>query len=414
MLALKIDLSQRSQALLNHYFELYPTNLECVTDIQESVSMAQLIALLNEELVEGPPNIHPKQTLMLTQLHAELLNDLVNSFDTNDSANHKSANPVSWFAKLKYIALACAGLLLAAAQGFDGITTLLGVLPFPPIIILLAGIGFSALSMVLFYSCELAHISAICGVPFTGAAQLLDAYFVQLTSIKGIRKKLSTYIFSRYPNEDLLVLKDLLEVLQKRILAVGQASQQFNQALNNNKVAAAKLFVSTMVGLLFFGGGFFAGQSVAMFIGSLFIASMLPTFWPVILFSTLVGLAALSLYWYVELADVKKLVSSWFGLDEDKIEKLCNKESIACEKEELLVLKNKLNETLNTANELTTLRAKLHAIEGQCISNHSRPLSPGSAKLYTFYAQPSNNVLASNASNELSEPSSVFLNTYPA
>jgi hypothetical protein len=74
--------------------------------------------------------------------------------------------------------------------------------------------------------------------------------------------------------------------------------------------------------LLFFGGGFLAGQTVALFVLGLFMTSISPTFLPVILFSVVVGLAALSLYWCIQHGELSNIISGWFGLDANTIAQL--------------------------------------------------------------------------------------------
>ena len=76
------------------------------------------------------------------------------------------------------------------------------------------------------------------------------------------------------------------------------------------------------IGLVFFSGGFFTGQSLALALLGLFCASISASFWPILLVSIAVGLAALSVYWFVERPELEKLVGRWFGRDPEKIELL--------------------------------------------------------------------------------------------
>lgn len=357
----KIELSMRSQELLKHYLKLNPLTASGLMDEPLSLSLEELMAFLSEEEPVSASQDSPKKHLLArAQLQAELMNDLYTALNRCTVPDSESKKPASsWKSYIKYLMLACAGLLVAGAEGFDGITTILGILPFPSILIFIAGLGFSLLSMVVFYSCDLAQISNSFGVSRKDASQLLDVYMMQLNTIKDIRKIMNTYLWSGYSKEELIPVQKIIQILKRRVRILAEESETFNKALNHTGVESVKFFVSAMVGLLFFGSGFFAGQSVALFIGSLFVSALLPTFWPVLLFSTLVGLAALSLYWYVELASIKKLVSSWFGLDEDKIEQLTAHENIVKEEKKLEHIQNRISETLESTLKLLDLQKKL-------------------------------------------------------
>src|SRR5690606_25009399 len=109
--------------------------------------------------------------------------------------------------------------------------------------------------------------------------------------------------------------------------------------------------------IIFFGSGFFAGQSVAVFLLSLAIAGGVSAgFVPVVLFGLAVGAAAFSLYWFIEKGELQRLISGWFGLDEEKVESLCDQEKLAEHFEELGNLKEKLESTVELRRQLNTLK----------------------------------------------------------
>jgi hypothetical protein len=78
-------------------------------------------------------------------------------------------------------------------------------------------------------------------------------------------------------------------------------------------------------------------------------------FAPVVLFSLAVGFAAFSLYWYVEKVGLQQLISSWFGLDEEKIEDLCDPEKLDVQSQKLNNLKEKLESTAELTRKLENL-----------------------------------------------------------
>lgn len=393
----KVELSKRSQELIAEYLSLGPLN--SLTHFQSPIDSLQLISWLHEE-VTSPlhSDLRSKQQteFILASLQAELLRDLLASMKDDNSPYKKIEENISWTIKLKFALLALAGTLFAGCEGFDGVTTMLGILSLSSLIILVAGLAFSILSIVVFYSYELVQISKTLGVSIVDAPKLLDIYLLQLNEIKGIRRTIETYKLAERSTEELVQLEGTIVMLQKRFKALVDVSTQFEKALNSNKMQAAKIIVSSMVGLLFFGSGFFAGQSVALFISALFIPVVLPTFWPVILFSAIVGFAALSLYWYVEQPEVKKLVSGWFGLDEDNIDKLCNKNKLDVEEKKLENLKNKVTSTAKLTNRLIKLQQELNGVdEGVSeqieiqTAKEQQPLTlKTSTNIYSFHPKP--------------------------
>ncbi|EEZ96403.1 putative lipoprotein [Legionella longbeachae D-4968] len=256
--------------------------------------------------------------------------------------------------KIKFFFLTSAGILVTACQGFDGVVTMLSVFAMSPSILLGIGFAFILLSVIVFFGVDLVKVSNALGVKLS-EYKLLDAYLLQLQRIKAIRKKINDYTLVAMSQEDLQQLELVLSMLHKRLKFLAVASKQFEEALNNKNVQMIKTVISGVSALFFFGGGFFAGQSVALFISSLVLDSALPTFWPVIVFSALVGLAALSIYWYVERPELEKLVTNWFGLNEEKVQQLCDKSSVDKEANKLTSVKEKVISTARLIKRLAQL-----------------------------------------------------------
>lgn len=200
--------------------------------------------------------------------------------------------------------------------------------------------------------------------------------------------------------DELNELHLILVMLQDRVNSLVKAGKKFDLALNSPKMDIAKTIVSGVSGILFFGGGFFAGQSVATFMLALVMTSVTPTFWPVLLFSVIVGLAAFSLYWYVQRVGVNKLVSEWFGLDEDKIEKLCGKSKMDKELKKLNNLDEKVMTTSDLLSKVANLESKLIDVGKQMkgMSTHQVPEKKlegatglkASSNVYSFHFNSSN------------------------
>ena len=398
-MGVKVNLSNRSQELIGEYLKVCGPRHNNLSNFQSPVDEALLISWLCDE-VTTPPNhaIKSEQGMefILASLRAELMHDLLVSMVGDNPPEEQTTENVSGNVKLKFGLLAFAGILLAGCEGFDSITTMLGILSLPSLVILIVGLGFSILSIVVFYSYDLVQVSKNLGVSLIDAPKLLDVYLKQMDEIQALREKIETYKLAELSTEELTQLERMIIMLQKRFKGLTEASLQFNNAVKSNKVQVAKTIISSMAGFLFFGSGFFAGQSVAMFIAGLFIPVVLPTFWPVILFSFIVGLAALSLYWYVEEVGLKKLVSGLFGLDEDKIDILCNQNTLEKEEVKLENLKEKVISTAKLTSHLTKLQHQLNGakkeerepVEYSASKDDELSTFKTSANIYSFHLKP--------------------------
>ncbi|MFO9574682.1 Dot/Icm T4SS effector Lem29 [Legionella pneumophila serogroup 1] len=399
----KIKLSQRSLELLNDYLNLGgsgPSNLVNGSSSIDFSSLTQLLASNLSKSSKTSKTIKKKREFIEAALYAELLRDLSTSLNGSDEEIKPAEKEPPVSNKLKFWLLAIAGTLLAACEGFDSITTMMAVLSFPAWVVLCAGILFSALSVVVFYGFDLVQVSQNLEIKLTDTPKLLDLYLSQMEEIKAIRKKIDNYSLASMSMDELNELHLILVMLQDRVNSLVKAGQKFDLALNSPKMDVAKTIVSGVSGILFFGGGFFAGQSVATFMLALVMTSVTPTFWPVLLFSVIVGLAAFSLYWYVQRVGVNKLVSEWFGLDEDKIEKLCGKSKMDKELKKLNNLDEKVMTTSDLLSKVANLESKLIDIGKQMkeMSAHQAPEKKlgsatglkASSNVYSFHFNSSN------------------------
>lgn len=397
----EIQISNRSQELINNYIEAcYPHQSQLQAD-DNSIDLELLLSWLNDEITPYAKKAKKsKQEIefIFTKLRAELLRDLFNFMpDTRKLHTKKEEKTATPWNKLKFILLAISGTIFAACEGFDSITTMMGVLSLPSWAILLVGLAFSVLSVVVFYGFELVQVSQNLGVNLRDAPKLLDVYLLQLEEIKSIRRKINTYSLAGKSSEELAQLKSTIEMLQCRFKALTESSKQFKLALDSNSMQTAKYIFSGVAGLLFFGSGFFAGQSVGVFMLGLIIAAATPAAWPVVIFSLLVGASAFSLYWYVERVGLQKLISGWFGLNEDKIEQLCDQDKLTKEAEKLENLKEKIIDTSKLTIKLSNLEHELHGAEivvhqeliDKADLNSKQTEKFKTSSLYSFFIAPS-------------------------
>ncbi|WP_058498188.1 hypothetical protein [Legionella gratiana] len=303
-----------------------------------------------------------KLEFILVSLQAALLQDFGVSMKGDNDKIDKKDNDSAERSKIKFLLLTTSGILVTACQGFDGIVTVLSLFASSSSIMLGVGFAFILLSVIAFFGIDLVKVSNALGVKLS-EYKLLDAYLLQLQKIKMIRKKINNYTLVDMSQEDLHQLEQILSMLQKRFMFLAVASKQFDEALNSKNMQMVKTMISGVSALFFLGGGFFAGQSVALFVSSLVLDSVLPTFWPVILFSTIVGLAALSIYWYVERPGLEKIVTNWFGLNEENVQKLCDKDLLIKEAMKLAHLKEKVINTARFTKRLAQLEHELNVNE---------------------------------------------------
>jgi hypothetical protein len=363
----QVILSQHSQDLIKEYLVLEPESASLLRQFSSTVDVNLVVQWLGaeESLVahENQKKEKDNKEFILASLRASLLKDLVPAIgDKKDSSDTTKPKPKS--NKLKFILLTAAGTILAACEGFDSVSTIMEVFALPSAATVVLGVVFSIVSVLVFYGFNLVQLSKNLGVKLTDARKLIDVYMEQMDQIKALRKKIHNYgRLDQLSEEELLGLQAMLAMLQKRFDSLTLVGKQFHEALNSTSMKVAKGVFAGISGILFFGGGFFAGQSVAVFLLGLVMAGgVSATAWPVLVFGFAVALAAFALYWYVERVSVEQLISGWLGLDEEKIELLSDKEKFGEEQQVLLGLKDRLDEAIAQKNCVNELQRKLSGL----------------------------------------------------
>ncbi|MFI4963351.1 MAG: hypothetical protein ACHP6H_05795 [Legionellales bacterium] len=356
-LSASVNLSPRTQELLKDYLKGGPSAQLEKKD--SKIDWDDLIAWLNTPI---GIDLEAELELVVASLCVELLKDLRSSLPGTIENTPVDAN-IGADNRVQFILLVFAGTLVAACEGFDGVTTILSVLSLPAVFVFIAGLAFSLLSILVFCGFDLIQVSRQLNINVMDAPKLLDSYLDQMKEIKLLRNRIESYTLASLTLAELEELQRIICMLEWRLTALKKSSSQFNIALNSPSIHFMKSTFTIMAGLLFFGGGFFAGQSVAVFVLGLF-ASSIPAFWPVVLFSCLVGLAALTVYWYMERPALQKLISGWVGLDEDKIERLCDERKFKKEEIKLERLKHQVADILKLKPELNDVSDKSDPVLG--------------------------------------------------
>ncbi|KTD34747.1 coiled-coil protein [Legionella moravica] len=396
-MGVQVELSETSQKLMNELITAYGPEAVIPEFLVSPVDSVRLIDWLADELKipeTSSKTYKEKIEFIIASLRAELLKDLLTAMPGTNAYVRKAEPPASSSNQNKFILLAIAGTLLAACEGFDSIASLLSVLPFPPLAIFAVGVVFSALSIVVFYGFDLVQVSQNLGVKLRDTPKLLDIYLTQLDEIKAIRRTLESYDLTQLTGQKLELYEHTIVMLQFRLKAVAQASKQFEMALNSENMKLAETVVSWVAGLLFFGSGYFAGQSVAVFVLSLFMTAVSPVFFPIVLFGLGIGFAAFGLYWNVERIGVKQLISTWFGLDEEKIDKLCDSENLANQESKLDILLERVSNTKALINKISewqqvsssaTLKETHSPEESSSANKDKNPVINTSNNIYSFH-----------------------------
>ncbi|MFT4058833.1 MAG: hypothetical protein QM652_04710 [Legionella sp.] len=276
-----------------------------------------------------------------TCLCTELLHDLHLSLLGDNTVAIKEENS-SLDTKLKLVLLIAAGALVAACEGFDSIVTMLSVFSLPAAILFTLGVLFALLSVLAYCGLDLMQISNALGVRLGNAHQVLDVYIQQLEEVKQLRRIIDNYDLSKLSLEELNTLQAIMAMLQNCYHKLVGASEQFQEVLENDRLYLTKLVVSAIASSIFYGGGFCAGQTMALYVCGLFMTTITPASAPVLLFSMLVGFAAFSLYWCTDIPSISEFMGNWFGLSEKKINTICDRTLLNRVGEKLTALNNKI------------------------------------------------------------------------
>lgn len=270
-----------------------------------------------------------------------LLGEIQQIFIPSDLDNAGAEGQQRELGWLKWTLLAAAGTIYAACDGFDGITTILALFPTIPLsFILAAGFVFAFLSVLVFYGFYLVDLSNKSDVKVSEQAQLIDLRLAQAKHLSRLVMICQMKLKMCDDPEELRALITLVVLLENLYTGLEHARDQYESQLYNPYLRMTKTIAAIFLGILFFGYGFFGGQSLALTMLGLVVLSSTAAFWPVMAISVAVGLAALSVYWLVERPGLEKLVSRFFGLDENKIEQLPDTTCIDKQKKTLATIKN--------------------------------------------------------------------------
>lgn len=296
---------------LQQQTEKFFTSLEAKPPEKTALAFTPLFEALK---VLNAKTEHSNKYKLIEQYHIQMLEEWLQHEEIISKTS-------SWKAKLKLGLLMIAGTLYFGCEGFDGALAMLGIFSLPASALLIGGVSFSLLYILVFYSFELVEVASNLGIEKAEASDLVNLCMHELKLLKGARDKIFLGC-DEASEEELQEYLLLCTVLQQRYQALMTLQNKLSKALDNPILNATKHIFSIVVGLLFFSGGFFAGQTVALCLLPLVIgtsAAVTATFWPILVASLLMGLCAASIYWFVERPSIEVYVSQKFGLDKDLI-----------------------------------------------------------------------------------------------
>ena len=304
-----------------HAQELALTFLPSSGAIKTRTDLFSLFNQLDEKIASAE-NASVKLDLEL--LYAMLLNDLLSHIRGQVPEDKAKKTLSGWPGTLRFALLVSAGTIYAACDGVDGIITILGLIPHIPLsFLLVVGAIFAFLSIGVFYGFYLPAFSENETELPNHQTDLLDAMIDEANLAKELTHHLlADYASKTKSQEELGQMKRLLQQIYKKLETM---KSDYDKKLTEPWLQAITLAVSASTSVLFFGYGFFVGQFMALLLMTLLSASTSATFWPVMLISTLVGLASLIVYWLIDRKGLEKFVGRCLGVDQDKIEQLPEK-----------------------------------------------------------------------------------------
>jgi VIT1/CCC1 family predicted Fe2+/Mn2+ transporter len=353
-----IVISERSRELVKKFLELKPNETLENWHVSDSflISTDELVHWLNQEI-----ETNPYSRYHLEELRLSFLQDLQEAFLTTEELekqNKKKSTP--WYRNSQFIILTIAGIVLAFCDGFNGITSILALFNPVPMTIFTIGVAFALISVAVFHGLDLVEISRNVGVKPNASKALLNTLVKQVELIKEIRNKIDHIYIETEDREELQNYHRIIKMLIQRFNAMEDERNSYLQAMDNPLLKMAKLSAALITGVLFFSSGFFAGQSLALPIAALFVASASATFLPVLLASLAIGIAAFCVYWYSVRPGVENIVGRLVGLDKEEVDNLADPEKVEFQVQALKQLEKKLGKYLHSKDSIDQLTTEVN------------------------------------------------------
>ncbi len=360
-----VQISSHSRAVIIHLHEKLTKKVACgelrqpldsdlfvwlqQTKKKTAFDCTELLDWLSERLL-----VDKGERFLLESLRTELLKDLRHSFpNIGPRSVEKEPEPHETLFKF----LTFVGTTVAMCDGFDGIASLFGLFPnVSSLVILGVGIIFAAFSVIVFRGFDLVAISKNLDVEIQGSRQLIDVLLEQINEIEKLKVLIFQSISKKSDKNLRKVFKKMAGMLIIRFDVLDEARADYARQLKAPFLMITKAVTAAIAGILFFSSGFFSGQTLALVVASLFSTSASIVFWPVLITSLTVGIAALGIYYYVQSPGLKNLVGSFFKVDEDKINAFAGVDRVLEQRKDLVLLQVGIDHVDELHQQITGLR----------------------------------------------------------
>lgn len=321
-----------------------------------TILQSELISFLQQSRAH-----RPKTRFLLESLRASLLYDLEISLD--GALKKAPETPVSYFRNIQFQLLVMGGALLAITGGFTGITSILGVFALSTALIITTGVIFAGISLGFFYQFDRIEMSKVLGAKLKKSHRLLDVCIDEVAHIKTIRKTIETHFSKTRDPARLEEYYAIVAMLDARNNGLTDLRKIYLAKLANPYFNAVKHATGAVEGGLVLASGFFAGQTVSLGIASVFVAGVTVTFWPIVLCSITLSLAALGVYCVLQRPGFENRVGRLMGLDTTKIESFADEKNALKQQNKLQRLANNITDKYIAQIELTALHRKVAVFE---------------------------------------------------
>ena len=308
----------------------------------------------------------PAMGMTLERIKAAMLHDFYWSLLTEDERAHQTHAAPTRTSKIKFIVLTILGALFAFCEGYDGISSLLGLL----------SSGAGAVSFVIAFACalvsvlvfagfELNALSQQLGVSLKGIPRRLNVLVEQASDIVRVQEKVNALLSQEDDLANLKKYREWMVMLMAREDALAKEKAAYDKILSYRGLIVAKKIAAVLTGGLYFSSGFFAGQVLALAIASLVVGSVSVVCWPVLLVSIGVGVAALLWYYFLQGPALENLVGRIIGVDRDKINQLPGPDRKASEQ-----IKAQIDKRITDKETIQSLEARLPLASVSARSGH--------------------------------------------
>ncbi len=214
--------------------------------------------------------------------------------------------------------LLIAGTICSLCEGFDGIVAFMGwFFSTPGAFVCAIGLAFAIISSVIFYHTDLHDVTETLGLTLSLTSVSLDKAIAVLDDIHDQSDRIEKGIFRTKSLADLQEYHQQVTHLLHQHTGLDNVRSVYRRALKQQSLYWMKRMMAMLVGVMFFGNGFFSAQAVVIF----FYPASLMT-WPALLFCCSVGFSSWWVHWKINGPDIENIVNRWFGLEQHKLDLL--------------------------------------------------------------------------------------------